>query len=60
MTVSANINSQSTANKSLSEKISYVKTTATDAQIKTFAQSANSLTTNTYIDTTKVTTEVIN
>lgn len=45
--------------KKVTDKISYVNPTATNEQLLAFAEQLNSLTTNTYTGTTKITEEAI-
>ena len=48
-----------TDGKKISTNISDINPEATNQNIKTFAQMLNSLTTNTYVETTKITKETI-
>ena len=57
--VSATITATDTTGKKFSTNISDINPEATNQIIKTFAQMLNSLTTNTYVETTKITKETI-
>lgn len=57
--VSATITATDTTGKKLSTNISDINPEATNQNIKTFAQMLNSLTTNNYVETTKITKETI-
>lgn len=57
--VSIQISSTDTADKKITDKISYVNPEATNAQLSEFAQMLTALTTNSYLATTKITEEAI-
>ena len=57
--VSIQITSKDVNNKTVTDKISYVNPTATNEQLVEFAEMLESMTTNSYAGTTKVTEEAI-
>lgn len=57
--VSATIKATDTTNKNVTTNISDINPEATNQEIKGFAQMLNALTTNVYVETTKITKEVI-
>lgn len=57
--VSISIESLDSASKKVTDKIAYVNPQATNEQLVQFAQMLNSMTTDDYISTTKITEEVI-
>lgn len=57
--VSIEIESVNASNKKITDKVSYVNPEATDKQLTDFAKMLESLTTNTYQGTTKITEETI-
>lgn len=57
--VSIEINQTDQSGKIVTDKVAYVNPTATDEQLRTFAQKLSNLTNNTYQSTTKITEEKI-